>query len=86
MCGSLVDIQYMTAEIRRGKKIARRRRNHRKEIQCPHLLCRAAIKMRAIWKQYVRGIVATVMLEDWFVSCDELLSIKLWNQHFAHIA
>ena len=26
MCGSLVDIQYTTAEIRRGKKIARKKK------------------------------------------------------------
>jgi len=29
MCGSMVDIQSLTAEIRRGKKERRRRRNHR---------------------------------------------------------
>jgi len=32
MCGSMVDIQSPTAEIRRGKKERRRRRNHRMEI------------------------------------------------------
>jgi len=31
MCGSMVDIQSATAEIRRGKKIERRR-NHRAQI------------------------------------------------------
>jgi len=29
MCGSMVDIQSPTAEIRRGKKKEERRRNHR---------------------------------------------------------
>jgi len=28
MCGSMVDIQYATAEIRRGKKIDKEERNH----------------------------------------------------------
>jgi len=31
MCGSMVDIQYATAENRRGKKIAKRR-NHKTKI------------------------------------------------------
>jgi len=32
MCGSMVDIQSVTAEIRRGKKIEEDRRNHRTKI------------------------------------------------------
>jgi len=32
MCGSVVDIQAATAEIRQGKKIEDRRRNHRAKI------------------------------------------------------
>jgi len=48
MSGSMVDIQYPMAKIRRGKKKRkkrrrRRRRNHRAKIECPHLLRRAAI-------------------------------------------
>jgi len=43
MCGSMVNIQCGTAEIRRGKKKEEDRRNHRAKIQCPHVLCRAAI-------------------------------------------
>ena len=48
MCRSMVDIHSPTAEIRRGKK---ERRNHRMEIYCPHLLGRAAIKLR--WNRCV---------------------------------
>jgi len=44
MCGSFVDIEYATAEIRRGKKVEDRRRNHRTKT-CPHLLRRAAINI-----------------------------------------
>jgi len=44
MCGSMVDIQSATAEIRRGKKKKDRRRNHRAKMQWPALLHRAAIK------------------------------------------
>jgi len=40
MCGSMVDIQSVTAEIRRGKK-TEEERNHRMTIKCPHLGCRA---------------------------------------------
>ena len=44
MCGSIVDIQSPTAEIRRGKKEGRRKdRNHRAKIYWPALLHRAAI-------------------------------------------
>jgi len=48
MCGSTVDIQSPTAEIRRGKKKkkterTKKDRNHRAKIQYPHLLHRAAI-------------------------------------------
>jgi len=47
MCGSMVDIQSGTAEIRRGKKIQRikkkERRNHTAKILWPALLHRAAI-------------------------------------------
>jgi len=32
MCGSMADVQSATAEIRRGKKERRRRRNHRMKI------------------------------------------------------
>jgi len=32
MCGSLADIQSPTAEIRRGKKEEKERRNHRAKI------------------------------------------------------
>jgi len=39
MCGSIVDIQSATAEIRRGKKEER----NRTKIWCPYLLCKAAI-------------------------------------------
>jgi len=39
----MVDIQSATAEVRRGKKEDRRRRNHRAKIKSPHLLRRAAI-------------------------------------------
>jgi len=35
MCGSKVDFQSVTAEIRRGKK--KEDRNHRAIIYCPHL-------------------------------------------------
>jgi len=34
----MVDIQSATAEVRRGKKEDRRRRNHRAKIQWPVLL------------------------------------------------
>jgi len=44
MCGSMVNIQPATAEIRREKKEEEEdRRNHRTKIWCPHLLHRAAI-------------------------------------------
>ena len=46
MCGSMVDIQSAAAEIRRGKKKEKERKNHRTKIQCQHLLRRAAIKNR----------------------------------------
>jgi len=44
MCGSMVDIQSPTAEIRRGKK--ERRRNHMMKIYVASLLHRAAIKKK----------------------------------------
>jgi len=44
MRGSMVDIQSVTAENRRGKK-KEDRRNHRTKIYWPHLLRRAAIIM-----------------------------------------
>jgi len=46
MCGSIVDIQYPTAEIRRGKKQEERKidRNHNCKRECLHLLRRAAIR------------------------------------------
>jgi len=44
MCGSMVDIQSATAEIRREKKEETRN----KKKQCPHLLGRAAIKMTVV--------------------------------------
>jgi len=45
MCGSMVDIQSATAEIRRVKKEERRKEvtNHRTKIQWWHLLRRAAV-------------------------------------------
>jgi len=42
MCGSTVDIQSATAEIRRGKKEERKKKLQGKNIN-PHLLRRAAI-------------------------------------------
>jgi len=71
MCGSMVDIQSPTAEIRRGKK--RRRRNHSMEIYIwPALSHRAAIKK--LWKQlitYVHYIVRRCVA----VKCN-----KKWQQ------
>jgi len=45
MYGSMAEIESAMAEIRRRKKERKieERRNHRTKIQCPHLLCRAAI-------------------------------------------
>ena len=47
MCRSMEDIQSPTAEIRRGKKKKERWKDnkHSGKIECPHLLCRAAITM-----------------------------------------
>jgi len=39
MCGSMVDIQSVIAEIREGKK------KNKTKILCPHLLRRAAINI-----------------------------------------
>ena len=44
MCGSVVDIQSLTAEIRRGKK--EEDRNHRAKIYWPALFHRTAIKKK----------------------------------------
>jgi len=41
----MVNIQYATAENRRGKKTTRRR-NHSGKIECPHLLRRAVIRKK----------------------------------------
>jgi len=40
----MVDIQPGTAEKKRGKK--EERRNHSNNMECPHVLCRAAIKQK----------------------------------------
>ena len=59
MCRSMVDIQSVTAEIRRGKKRMggkknkkKKERNPKRKIKCPHLLCRAVIttiKCHKVW-------------------------------------
>ena len=47
MCGSMVDIQSPTAEIRRGKKKKKKKeRNYRMKIYMVSLLHRAAIRRR----------------------------------------
>jgi len=50
MCGNMVDIQSAITENRRGKEERKKeeRRNHMGKIECPHLLRRAAIKMKKI--------------------------------------
>jgi len=47
MCGSVVDIQSPTAEIRRGEEKKKEERNHRMKYVWPGLLHRAAIKITA---------------------------------------
>jgi len=47
----MIDIQSATAEIRRGKEEEEKKKKIEEttgKIQCPHLLCRAAIKSRII--------------------------------------
>jgi len=44
MCGSMVDIQCPTAEIRRGNKKRRKKKPQDENIYVRILLCRAAIK------------------------------------------
>jgi len=38
MCRSIVDIQSATAEIRRGKRKKKERRNHRRKLECGPML------------------------------------------------
>jgi len=38
MCRSIVDIQSATAEIRRGKRKKKERRNHRRKLECGQML------------------------------------------------
>ena len=53
MCGSMVDIQSATAEIRRGKKIERRKKKPQGKDIMSHLLRRTAIINFTVQKKIV---------------------------------
>jgi len=48
MCRSMVQIQSVAAEIRRGKKRKKKDRNHRMKIYMVSLLHRATIKKKKV--------------------------------------
>jgi len=68
MCGSMVNIQSPTAEIRRGIK---KDRNHRAKISCPHLLRRAAIM--------IMQCTCNMVLRTW--ACTLLFIVCLTHWH-----
>jgi len=56
MCGSMVDIQCPTAEIRRGNKKRRKKKPQDENVYVRILLCRAAINdTRSFKKQQISG-------------------------------
>ena len=62
MCQSMVDIQSVTAEIRRGKKTKKKNKETGQKISCLYLLCRVAIKILCVTELFINTFKVSIMM------------------------